>query len=89
MDEDGQGKIERSKTMNDGGPAFPNSIDTAAIKVIDVPGMSLRDWFAGMALTGLTSVCDTEGQWKCDPDDLAAKAAYMLADAMIKERNKL
>ena len=33
--------------MNDGGSAFPVHDDAA-----DMPGMSLRDWFAGQALTG-------------------------------------
>lgn len=43
--------------INDGGPAFPGSVageaDGSRITSSDMvdPGMSLRDWFAGQALT--------------------------------------
>lgn len=46
-------------------------------------GMTLRDWFAGQALTGLMSISNpellTEGIAAC---------AYMAADAMLEEREK-
>lgn len=36
--------------MNDGGPAFP----TEKWECVEtIPGMSLRDWFAGQAVIGL------------------------------------
>ena len=41
-------------------------------------GMGLRDWFAGQALISITRETPQE----------MAKAAYMIADAMITERNK-
>lgn len=55
------------------------------------PGMELRDWFAGMALSDIGTLSD-----ECFKDDeearkmakLAAKAAYRYADAMIEHRNK-
>lgn len=47
------------------------------------PGMTLRDWFAGQALSGLMASHD----WKhmCDTDSYA-KDAYSLADSMLKAR---
>ena len=57
--------------------------------------MSLRDWFAGMALQGIMS--SNEGQQKMgecaeklnrDPSKVTAFAAYCLADDMLAERAK-
>jgi hypothetical protein len=61
--------------MNDGGPAFPTSSG-------GVEGMSLRDWYAGMAMKGLLASSGTAG--------LAsefAKTSFMQADEMIKARS--
>jgi len=44
---------------------------------------SLRDWFAGMALSGMTADETRSGGW-----DLYAKDAYDFADAMLAEREK-
>ncbi len=63
--------------MNDGGTAFParkNEVDA-------LPGMSLRDWFAGMALQGVLSCPTTDGS-----DASFAKGAYEYADAMLLAR---
>lgn len=46
------------------------------------PGMSLRDWFAGQAITGILMTDHT-----IPADDLATDA-YAVADAMLKEREK-
>lgn len=69
-------------------PAFPvvenqfnplnNSVEIVAIH----QGMTLRDWFAGMALTGILSNNEFPS-W-----DLAAQQAYNAADAMLKEKEK-
>jgi hypothetical protein len=66
--------------INDGGPAFPlNASDAWGGPV---QGMSLRDWFAGQALAGLMA----------EPTDTPvatakyARAAYIMADAMLKAR---
>ena len=75
--------------MNDGGPAFPFKTehiynDGDSIDTIDYsnPGMSLRDWFAGMALqSGLCPV--NTYMW----GDIAEWCGH-IADAMIKEREK-
>lgn len=62
--------------IKDGGPAFPT---------FDMNGMSLRDWFAGMAIRIETH----PGNFSRDTY-LIAQSAYALADAMIKikERDK-
>ena len=52
-------------------------------------GMSLRDWFAGMALQGLLSVSDEELLWNKEECSSIALDAYDLADAMLAQRNKL
>lgn len=64
--------------INDGGPAFPrsaNDCDNGA------PGMSLRDWFAGMAMQGSLSgrECALDAQ-------MVGMASYAFADAMLKAR---
>jgi len=46
--------------------------------------ISLRDWFAGQALEKLIA---TDHEWFYPPHELA-KRAYILADAMIAEREK-
>lgn len=84
----------------DGGPAFPSDpyIDHPAhgrihkAQVGDQPydGMSLRDWFAGRALSALLSnstIRGVENLVETIPPSYAA-ASYNLADAMIAERSK-
>lgn len=66
----------------DGGPAFPRIWDDDTVEV-DSPGMTLRDWFAGMAMQGLIA----------DPKyfsyrERTSMDAYGYADAMIQERKK-
>ena len=67
-----------SENIDDGGPAFP--VDRAARKH---DGMSLRDWFAGMAMNGLLSDPRYEGT-----HEQAAEYSYRMADAMLAERKK-
>jgi hypothetical protein len=62
----------------DGGPAFPRSDELGLHRAI--PGMSLRDWFAGMAMQGMLA----DGI----AHDGAPRFAYRLADAMLAEREK-
>jgi hypothetical protein len=62
---------------NSGGPAFPcEHYDYYEM------GMTLRDWFAGQALTGLAA--DTSNVHA----HLMAKAAYIIADRMLEERKR-
>lgn len=57
----------------DGGPAFPVPYGARH------SGMSLRDWFAGLALQGLLAEAGTYANF-----DEPAKDAYEAADAMLK-----
>jgi hypothetical protein len=63
-----------------GGAAFPCADQTRPQE-----GMTLRDWFAGMAMMG--SIASDQPQWTCD-DGLRVKKAYEVADAMLAERAK-
>lgn len=69
---------------NTGGPAFPCDGDIKRI----FTGMTLRDYFAGQALAGImTSYAVARGpseQWI----DAAAKISFLVADAMLQERDK-
>lgn len=84
-----------------GGSAFPfvapaqTDKATGAILSVDIfPGMTLRDWFAGQALTGIYACRDLQlatlhDQAKTgtgDFDACMAKQAYSQADAMIAAR---
>jgi hypothetical protein len=63
-------------TIKDGGKAFPGGGYT--------PGMSLRDWFAGQALAGIT--CTEDVGIAPEDAEAVAKTAYALANAMIAAR---
>ena len=71
--------------INDGGPAFPNTfIDTSKPGIrntIVVDGMTLRDWFAGLAMEA------TPPDFFSDVESVASRA-YCIADAMIAQREK-
>lgn len=79
---------------NDGGPAFPTREtktnggfmpgDVLEVKTDIYHGMSLRDWFAGQALTSGRVLFGSNIR---NAEDLA-KDMYKIADAMIKEREK-
>ncbi len=63
---------------DDGGPAFPTAVNS--------PGMSLRDWFAGQAIS---SVLNAVKGTKLGSDvNNAALLAYTIADAMLEQRKK-
>lgn len=61
----------------DGGPAFP------AETVLHNKGMTLRDWFAGQALSGLSAQFGAE----LSPSAFAS-FTYQIADAMLAARSK-
>jgi hypothetical protein len=70
--------------INTGGPAFPVVGQWYGDKLGGqlTHGMTLRDWFAGMALQGLLASTKTNDAL------VIAKDAYIIADAMIAESNK-
>ena len=75
-------------TQNTGGPAFPcvpkKWFPDAGCFIDDTerdcPGMTLRDWFAGQALSGILS-----GIEEPIPEGIAG-VAYAIAEAMIERR---
>ena len=64
-----------------GGQAFPTMSNTEYI-----PGMTLRDWFAGQALAGMAALYTQAGGTSEEIADANAAVAYLMADAMIAER---
>lgn len=70
-------------SKEEGGPAFPVGGD----ELEQSPGMTLRDWLAGQALTGFIASYAVEGAGT--PEHLlAAKRAYQYADAMLQVRDQ-
>lgn len=79
-------------TTNDGGSAFPRTADCLRENE-DLSGMSLRDWFAGMALQGMLSCQDLFNEMmkladsKVEARAIVAGEAYKFADAMLAARS--
>ena len=83
--------------MNDGGPAFPKVVEGVRGPV-STGGMSLRDWFAGMAMQALLASTghDTQSiallvtatEQDQAVDETLAGRAYDFADAMLAAREK-
>lgn len=76
------------EAINDGGPAFPVP---AMGHDEDFNGMSLRDHFAGLALSSGEASSWRDNQYQ-PADGLSiientARCAYQFADAMIRARN--
>jgi len=59
-------------------PAFPTRAD-------ENDGMTLRDWFAGMAISG--DVANSESPWLSENFPALADRAYRIADAMLERRD--
>lgn len=84
---------------NDGGPAFPvqseqryNDPIHGVIRPSDMygetpHGMSLRDYFAGRALTGIIA-SHTGPELPLPTTAIASQCAYDFADAMLEARQK-
>lgn len=74
-----------SASTGDGGPAFP--MPSGPENVYE-HGMTLRDYFAAAALTGLLACEGTNGEAAVHRDEayvfaMFARAAYRYADAML------
>ena len=77
---------------DDGGSAFPaqpiyQSRMGSEYIAHDQGGMSLRDCFAGMALSGIMACDPTFADGKYDPS-IVARSCFELADAMLEARKK-
>ena len=78
----------------DGGNAFPIHIPATLVDGSETAmGMSLRDYFAAAALTGLVaSLADPANRAKISSDGKNhtdfAKTCYVMADAMLAQRSK-
>lgn len=82
--------------INDGGSAFPSKkvigyghdgrSGLGSVPIMgDASGMSLRDWFAGMALQAMIT---HEGVGEQTHAKNCSDCAYYYADAMIKKRSE-
>ncbi len=71
-------------------PAFPRTIHQIEL---DVPGMTLRDYFAAGIASGLCSAADSAGGWTAPVHDdgaaIIAQRAYAVADALLAARQAL
>lgn len=82
--------------IKDGGPAFPEAYfenDPGGIGqgILYYPGLTKREWFAGMALKGLLSNRDyivQVGKVYDAPTAVIAEQSFEMADAMLKEGEK-
>lgn len=73
-------------TQDNGGPAFPvPGLHNDA----DFNGMSLRDYFAAKALQGMLTTSGAPALNGLDGfEKFTAKAAYLMADEMLKARGQ-
>jgi hypothetical protein len=67
-----------SADTNTGGPAFPYGTAYA--------GMTLRDYFAAKAMQALITSRHTDYENGWYDEEMVAKSAYEMADAMLKAR---
>lgn len=78
--------------MNPNDPAFPSPTDRAPTGEVNAwaePGMSLRAYFAGLAMQGLSSNPFSSEACKAICGDASiSKASIELADALIEALNK-
>ncbi len=79
-------EYRRMTPVKDGGPAFPHQrqmVNADTYAEITQGGMTIRDYFAGQALAGLSLTLNNHA----DPEYIA-KLCFSAADAMLKERTK-
>lgn len=73
---------------NDGGPAFPT---TQPLEFWGDPnqGMTLRDYFAAKAMQAALPAIIAGATADSETDARLARASYMIADAMLAERERI
>ena len=75
-----------AEKINDGGPAFPASYYTDDGEWAKRDGMTLRDYFAGQAVSQIIATCANDTTHGMSKADYFAGRAYEIADAMLKAR---
>jgi hypothetical protein len=70
-------------SKNKGGPAFPCDRIPAGNSVITSDGMTLRDYFAATAMSGILS----NRQYGRNEAEHISSVCYSFADAMLAERD--
>lgn len=80
---------KNDKSVDDGGPAFATSCANETQHMVQ-EGMSLRDYFAAAALTGLlASHAHPQSQGPCQATaEQHAKVSFEIADAMVRSRKE-
>ena len=73
-----------SNTNTNGGPAFPILQDGCQFPRAE--GMTLRDYFAGQAISQIIATCANDTTHGMTKADYFAGRAYEIADAMLKAR---
>lgn len=73
-----------NKPIYDGGPVYP-IIRTPGVDILESPGISLRDWFAGQIVSGI--IANPHFSPNTSPLQAAAHA-YATADAMLAARKE-
>ncbi len=80
--------VEKTESLNNP-PAFPRTGEGFGNPLYDTPGMSLRDWFAGQALSGMLAHTNNDFQpYGFDASVYFAEDAYRHADAMLAARER-
>ena len=81
-------------SKKNGGPAFPSPQfavpsdmrDDLIVKLRDMQGMTLRDYFAAKAMQGTLAASGNQDGFVDFDDGVVAESCYQLADAMLKAR---
>lgn len=79
-----------AEKINDGGPAFPIPLQPEQVWQGMAPfdGMTLRDYFAGQAVSQIIATCANDTTHGMSKADYFAGRAYEIADAMLKARGQ-
>ena len=70
--------MRKNDDKSDGGPAFPAT-------GYGPRGLSVRDWFAGQALTGIMASVASYPNWTRTQ---LSESAWIQAESMLQERDK-